>query len=237
MKISSVLIPYIINDSDPYFSREILFFFLALGILPLGFFSGERTYTDQFMISAAGNVYYSISFMYVIILSANNARQLELGSLTFLMTMPIKKNQMLALRIILPSFITSTLFLAIFAIFIFYSSFGFHILLLFVVYITSLSMLFMYLSIGYFLSYIFRNSVVTFLAMILILVIELSYTQKILSMGSPFNVFVMGVFALKGSDFFSAGTLFGVTLEALSGFTVLLCHCYALKHFNLRSGR
>ncbi len=230
-------ITFLGNDSDPFYLREIILIIIAFGVVPSFFFTGIATYTNSFILSNVAGIYFVGFFIYIMVLSANNARLLESGSLTFLLTMPLRKPTILFYRLLLPAAVSSILYNSVAVVFVYYSSFLFSPSLILAVYFVSFSMIFMYLSLGYLVSFISRNSIISFIALFMIFAIEFLYSNSIFPADHILKLFVLGDYGLSPSNI-GMGTIFlAVTLEIVTGVAGLGGQYYVLRHLNLRSGR
>lgn len=230
-------ITFLANDSDPFYLREIIFIIIAFAVVPSFFFTGLETYTNSFILSNVAGIYFVGFFIYIMVLSANNARLLESGSLTFLLIMPLRKPTILFYRLLLPAAVSSFIYNSIAVVFVYYSSFLFSPFLILAIYFVSFSMIFMYLSLGYLVSFISRNSIISFITLFVIFAIELLYSNRIFPSNHILNLFVLGDYGLSSSNIGLGVIFLAVTLEIVTGVAGLGGQYYILKHLNLRSGR
>ncbi|MCL4329475.1 MAG: hypothetical protein M1533_00545 [Candidatus Thermoplasmatota archaeon] len=230
-------VTFLSNDSDPFYSRELILILLAYGIMPAGLFADTSTYSFSYIISVVGGAFFVTFFIYVIILSANNARMVESGYFTFLLTMPLRKRNFLISRLIFPSIVTGLLFTSVLIPLMIVSAFGFFLTVFLTVCMVSLAMLFMYLSIGYLISFITRNSVLTFISLFLIFAAEYIYAGRIKAENHILSASILGDLVLSSNSIFSTGMFFGTSLAILLGTIALAGQYVVLKRLNLRSGR
>lgn len=230
-------ITFLANDSDPFYLREIIFIIIAFAVVPSFFFTGLETYTNSFILSNVAGIYFVGFFIYIMVLSANNARLLESGSLTFLLIMPLRKPTILFYRLLLPAAVSSIIYNSIAVVFVYYSSFLYSPFLILAIYFVSFSMIFMYLSLGYLVSFISRNSIISFITLFVIFAIELLYSNRIFPSNHILNLFVLGDYGLSSSNIGLGVIFLAVTLEIVTGVAGLGGQYYILKHLNLRSGR
>lgn len=231
------LLSFSVNDSDPFYLREIILIVVAIGIAPPVFFTGVVTYTDSYILSNVVGAFFVGFFIYIMVLSANNARLMESGSLTFLFTMPLRKPVVLSYRLIIPAALSSVLYVSVSVPFIYYSSFIFPSFLILTLYFLSFSMLFMYLSIGYLISFISRNSILSFIVLFIIFVTEYLYSNRIFPKDQVLKLLVLGDYGLSHSYIGIVTIFLAVALEIVIGLLGLGVQYYIVRHLNLRSGR
>lgn len=229
-------ISYINRESDPFYSRELILIFMGVDISFNDLFFKGLTYTDKYIISSVGGIFFVISFIYVIILAANNSRLIESGSFSFLLLMPLGRLKLISSRLIFPTLMTTLLFSSLLIASMILASFTIYPDLLLLIMTVFLSTFFMYLSISYVISFLTRNTVLTFAFLFSLFTLENIYAEKIERI-HVINVTLLGDLAISSKNIFTTFTYAGILAAIITGLFGLILQYYILKKINLRSGR
>lgn len=235
MKFSD-FISYINSESDPFYSRELILIFMGMDISFKDLFYKGLTYTDKYIISDIGGIFFIISFVYIIILAANNSRLIESGSFSFLLLMPVGRLRLISSRLIFPALMTTLLFSSLLIASMILTAFTIYSELLFLIMMVFLSTFFMYLSISYIISFLTRNTVLTFAFLFSLFTVENLYQGRIETI-HILNVTLLGDLAISSENVFTTNTYVGILVALVVGLFGLMLQYYILKKINLRSGR
>lgn len=228
----------IFNDSDPFYIREILV--IIAGLLVLSSFSSPLTYqttmTEKYLKSVSSS-FFLIPVGYGAVTAGTFARSLESGSMGYLMTFPVRRGA-LHIQYALQSVAIFSIMMVIPECILSYLIFdGINFLLILQTLLLLASTMLLFISSGYLVATITRNSAFTALFVLIVFFIMQVYSFRV------FPHYIPGRFLMSGfSLFYSYSTIDalvynGVLLTTVIASVLLLATFPLLKRMGMRSGR
>ncbi len=220
----------ILMETDPYFVREFLVLFTCYMMISSFFdpFNSNLGREGQFLISTSTGLFF-MPLIYSVVVGGLFARSLEHGSFGFLLTLPIRRNTAVFHYILAAVIAEVALFSipVVFTDYLAYSTIAFEPLTFIIVSLAAFS--FFYVSAGYLLASLSRNSILTVMVILGVFLAMSIYSTSV------FPGSLDGQFFFSGLGYFSTQQTVSPSLGYILALVAVLGLLFAiLSHFILR---
>ncbi len=232
------LIRMTIQDTDPYFIREILLVLLSY-IIVNSYFSlvGGFGYANINYLSAISFGVFLLSVMYAAVASGNFGRQLNKGSIGFLMTLPINRKWYLYNRIFFSVLLTVLFFSIPLLVLEFLASFSLQLSFSLMIIFSLAATISFYVSVGHIIAILSKSGEFATLFTLVIFLFPGLYYTRIFPHSYLGQFLIAGYGMLDGHLSLKSYTLTGSVILLLISIIITFVLYPILLRKNIRSGR
>lgn len=225
-------------ETDPYFVREILTLFICYLMISSFFdpFNSNLSREGIFLLSSSSGLFF-MPLIYSVVVAGLFARSLEHGSFGFLLTLPVRRNTIIIHYILVAVIAEVSVFSipVLFTDYLTYSTISLEPLIFIVLSLFTFS--FLYISTGYLVAAISRNSLLTMIVVFGIFLSMDIYSTSLFPKSSN------GQFLFSGVSFFShqlnipLGLYYSIAVVTILGILFTFLAHITLRFKGVRSGR
>ncbi|MCL5793962.1 MAG: hypothetical protein M1138_03920 [Candidatus Thermoplasmatota archaeon] len=227
------------QDTDPFFSRELLAMLLAYLVF-IGYFQKPDFYgltLSQVYLSSLSSFYFLVPLLYASETAGLFARSLEKGSFGFLMTMPVKRNLLLWIYVLVAALVSALIFWIPAVLLEWYIFPGFDVLLAIYILLLLTGFILLYISAGYLIATVTSNSVITSLLVLAFFFLASVYSVKYLASNSYIEFLFSGFTEFSSNPVLNYSTFVAVIISFALSAVMLASAPLVLKRRGVRSGR
>ncbi len=228
-----------LQDTDPYFSRELLALLLSYFLFEGYFqrFTIPGFTPSQVFLSSLSSFYFLIPLLYASEASGLFARSLEKGSLGLLMTLPVRRDTLIWTYVISGSLFSALIFCIPALIMEWYLLPSFSPAISLDLLFLLMGLIFLYTTTGYLIASLLPNSIFTSILVLGFFFVMSLYSVKYFASNAYVEVLFSGFTYFNSSPSLDYAT-FGATLISFAASAVMLAAVpYIIKRRGIRSGR